>query len=186
MKALLISDQEYPTKTYQGLSDLAGSFLKKKGFDTEMIELRADNLTFCMGCFGCWIKKPGECVINDRMAQINRSVMNSDLVIYLSPIIFGQFSPNIKNVIDRGLVNMLPFFVTRPDGSTMHPPRYDSYPRQIIIGYGDEISEEDQQLFVDITKKHRRTIEVLIYQASSENMVEALNKIEFGRVGGIL
>ncbi|KUO74889.1 MAG: flavodoxin [Desulfosporosinus sp. BRH_c37] len=186
MKALLISDQEYPTKTYQALNDLTGKFLKHKGFDTDMIELEAENLTFCMGCFGCWIKKPGECVINDRMAQINRSVMNSDVVIYLSPIIFGQFSPNIKNIIDRSLPNMLPFFETRPDGSTMHPPRYDTYPRQIILGYGDEISDEDKQLFIDVTKKHRRNIEVLIYQETAENIVEVLNKMELGRVGGIL
>jgi len=78
MKALLISDQEYLTRTYQGLNDLTGKFLKQKGFETELLELSAENLTFCMGCFGCWIKKPGECVINDRMAQINRSVMNSE------------------------------------------------------------------------------------------------------------
>lgn len=186
MKALLISDQEYLTKTYQGLNDLTGKFLRQKGFETELIELSTENLTFCMGCFGCWVKKPGECVINDRMAQINGSVMNSDVVIYLSPIIFGQFSPTIKNVIDRGLPNMLPFFETRPDGSTMHPPRYDTYPTQIIIGYGDGISDEDKQLFIDVTKKHRRNIEVLIYQEPTENIIKALNEMDLRRVGGRL
>lgn len=186
MKALLISDKEYPTKTYQGLKDLIDMFLGKKGFETEMMEVGAENLTFCMGCFGCWIKKPGECVINDMMTQINRSVMNSDVVIYISPIIFGQFSANIKNTVDRSIPNMLPFFETRPDGSTMHPPRYDTYPRLIIIGYGDSVSDEDKQLFIDVTKKHRRNIEVLIYKETAENIIEALNKMEFGRVGGIL
>ena len=92
MKALLISDKEYQTKTYQGLKNLIEKFMNTKGLETEIMEVGTDNLTFCMGCFGCWIKKPGECVIDDRMAQINRSVMNSDTVIYLSPIIFGQFN----------------------------------------------------------------------------------------------
>lgn len=186
MKVLLISDKDYPTKTYQGLKSLIDMFLEKKGFKTELMEVGAENLTFCMGCFGCWIKKPGECVINDMMAQINRSVMNSDVVIYLNPIIFGQFSANIKNITDRSIPNMLPFFETRPDGSTMHPPRYDTYPRQIIIGYGDMISDEDKQLFIDVTKKHRRNIEVLIYQETAENIIEALNKMELGRVSGAL
>ena len=81
---------------------------------------------------------------------------------------------------------MLPFFEKRPDGSTMHPPRYDTYPSQIIIGYGDEISKEDKQLFIDITKKHRRSIEVLIYQEPFENTIRALNSLELGRVGGLL
>ncbi len=186
MKALLISDKDYPTSTYQCLKNLIGSFLTNKGFDLEMMEVGAENLTFCKGCFGCWIKKPGECVINDMMTQINRSVMNSDVVIYLSPIIFGQFSANIKNTVDRSLPNMLPFFETRPDGSSTHPPRYDTHPKQIIIGYGDMVSDEDKLLFIDVTKKHRRNIEVLISQELAENITEALNEMEFERVGGML
>ena len=185
-KALLISDKEYPTKTFQALKDLIVKFMDDQRFETELIEVGTDNLTFCMGCFGCWIKKPGECVINDLMAQINESSMNSNVVIYLSPIIFGQFSANIKNAIDRSIPNMLPFFETRPDGSTMHPSRYDSIPSQIIIGYGDMVSEEDKQLFIDITKKHRRNIQVLIYPETAEALIQALNKMEFGRVGGML
>lgn len=185
-KALLISDKEYPIKTYQALKDLIVKFLDDKGFETELIDVGTDNLTFCMGCFGCWIKKPGECVINDLMAQINESAMNSDVVIYLSPIIFGRFSANIKNAIDRSIPNMLPFFETRPDGTTMHPSRYDTVPRQIMIGYGDMVSDEDKQLFIDITKKHRRNIEILTYPETAEALIQALNKMEFGRVGGML
>lgn len=186
MKALVIADREYLTRVYEGLYDLTDKYLKQKGIETELMELKAENLTFCMGCFSCWIKKPGECIINDQMAQINEKVMNSDIVIYLSPIVFGQFSPNIKNVIDRGLPNMLPFFERRPDGSTMHPPRYKTYPCQIIIGYGDGLSDEDQQLFIDVTKKHRRNIEVLIYQDPPQTIVESLNNLELRRVGGQL
>lgn len=186
MKAILISDKEYQTKTYQGLKKLIEKFLNAKGLETEIIEVGRDNLAFCTGCFGCWIKKPGECVINDMMAQINRSVINSDTVLYFSPVIFGQFSANIKNVMDRSIPNILPFFETKPDGSTTHPPRYDSYPKQIIIGYGDVISNEDKQLFIDITKKHRRTSEVLIYQETTGNILEVLNNMEFGRVANII
>lgn len=186
MKAILISDKEYQTEAYQGLKDQIDTFLKNKGFATEMMEIGREHLTFCMGCFGCWIKKPGECIINDMMAQINRNVMNSDVVIYLSPLIFGQFSANIKNAIDRSLPNMLPFFEIRPDGSTMHPPRYDTYPFQIIIGYGDKISDEDKQLFIDISKNHRRNIEVLIYQETTGNVIEALKTMELRRVVGML
>ena len=186
MKALLISDKEYQSKTYQNLKSLIEEFLNAKGLGIELIEVGTDNLTFCRGCFGCWIKKPGECIINDNMAQINRSVMTSDIVIYLNPIVFGQFSANIKNAIDRSLPNMLPFFEIRPDGSTMHPPRYDTYPKSIIIGYGDRLSDEDKQLFIDITKKHRRNIEVLICHETTETIIEAFNKMELGRVDNLL
>lgn len=186
MKATVIADKDYQTGTFQSLNKLVAGFLDSKGLEIELMNIGRDDLAFCRGCFGCWIKKPGECVFNDMMDQINRNFMNSDAVIYLSPVVFGQFSANIKNALDRWLPNMLPFFETRPDGSTMHPSRYDAYPRLIIIGYGDEISEEDRQLFIDITKKHRRNAEVLIYQGSDQDIAEALSQIELGRVGGHL
>ncbi|ATW27938.1 flavodoxin family protein [Candidatus Formimonas warabiya] len=186
MNALLISDKDYQTETYRRLKDLICSFLKEKGFEAELIEVGKEDLTFCMGCFGCWVKKPGECVINDRMTQINRNFINSTVVIYLSPIIFGQFSANIKNSLDRWIPNMLPFFETRPDGSTIHPPRYDRYPGQFVIGYGNELAEEDKQLFIDIIKKHRRNVEVLIYQGDDQQINERLKRINPGMVGGQL
>jgi len=161
MKAVIVSDRDHNTALFHRLYDEILSCLK----DYEIKELlvgRGD-LAYCTGCFGCWVKTPGECVMRDEISHINRAIMNSDVVFYLSPVVFGQVSANIKTVIDRGLPNMLPFFIVRPDGSTMHPPRYDQYPSQIIIGYGDDVSEEDVHLFADITKKHRRGAEAFVY-----------------------
>ncbi len=159
MKATIISDQEFQTGLFQKLEEKTIGFLKNKGYETEIIKIGIDALAFCMGCFGCWIKKPGECIINDKMSLINRNFVNSDAVIYLCPVVFGQFSANIKNALDRWLPNILPFFIRRSDGSTMHPSRYNSNPKQIMIGYGEELTEEDKQLFTDITKKHKRNVE---------------------------
>ena len=186
MKALIISDKDYQTKEYEDIDSLLHSYFTEKGFETEEARIGRNELTFCMGCFGCWIKKPGECVIGDSMAELNSREMNSDVVIFLSPVVFGQFSANIKNAVDRWLPNMLPFFTTRKDGSTMHTPRYDDYPKQIMIGYGDELSERDGQLFTDITKKHRSHIEVLIWRGNNVEMTEALEKTELKRVSGEL
>ena len=186
MKALIISDKDYQTKEYENIDRLLHSYFAEKGFETEETQIGRNELAFCMGCFGCWIKKPGECVIGDSMAALNSREMNSDVVIFLSPVVFGQFSANIKNAVDRWLPNMLPFFTTRKDGSTMHPPRYDDYPKQIMIGYGDDLSERDGQLFSDITKKHRSNVEVLIWRGNNEEMTEALGKTELKRVSGAL
>ena len=120
------------------------------------------------------------------MASLNSREMNSDVVVFLTPLVFGQFSANIKNAVDRWLPNMLPFFNTRKDGSTMHPPRYDDYPKQIMMGYGADISESDAQLFSDITKKHRSNVNVLIWRGNGAEMTEALENIELKRVSGAL
>lgn len=183
MKAFIISDNEYRTETFQRLERLVHTFLSERGFDIGEAKIEKDELGYCMGCFGCWVKKPGECVINDRMASINRSFINSDAVFYLSPIVYGQFSCNIKNTLDRWLPNVLPFFITRKDGSTMHPARYKEYPAQIIIGYGDELTDDERNLFSRINK-HRSSPNIMIYQGNDNEMTSALERIELKRSGG--
>jgi len=186
MKAYILSDKDYQDGIYSQLYELVTSNLTKKDFQIEHREIGRDELAFCKGCFGCWIKQPGECTIKDSMAEINNNFINSDVVVYLSPVIFGQFSANIKSAFDRWLPNILPFFMTRPDGSTMHPPRYLTYPKQIIIGYGEAISDEDAQLFIDITKKHRYNIEVLVFSGRDSDCTSFLNQTKLERVGGQL
>ncbi len=186
MKAFILSDKEYQTETFEQVHRMVCAYLTEKGFEVAEMQIGRDDLAFCMGCFGCWVKKPGECVIGDAMAEINRTYMNSDVVVYLCPVVFGQFSANLKNAVDRWLPNILPFFETRPDGSTMHPPRYEDYPRQIMIGYGDDLSEEDAQLFVDIVQKHRRNVVVFIYRDSDSDTIRTLDTVDLQRVGGQL
>lgn len=184
MKVLLISDHDYHTMTYDNLQGILFGILEEKEAEIETLEIGEKNLLFCKGCFECWVKTPGECVIKDMAAQLNNRFMNSDVVVYISPVVFGQFSVNIKNAIDRTLPNMLPFFITGENGASSHSPRYKSYPKQIIIGYEEEIDASDQQLFNDIIKKHRHNIEVLIYTGLDDNqkITSAFQHIELARV----
>ncbi|MBN2040454.1 MAG: flavodoxin family protein [Spirochaetes bacterium] len=186
MKATVITDKEFHTDLFQSLYIKVTEFLSSNNFETKKFDIGNDDLAFCTGCFGCWVKKPGECVMNDMMSDINLNFINSDTVIYLSPVIFGQFSANIKNALDRWLPNMLPFFIKRPDGSTMHPSRYKKYPYVLIIGYGNSISDEDSVLFRDVTKKHKKNAEVMLYRDSNTDITEELNKITAKKAGGHL
>lgn len=186
MKALILSDKEFCTESYGQLHSCVLEYLAAQGFIVEEIAIGREDLTFCMGCFGCWVKSPGECVIKDMAARINEKYVNSDVVIYLSPLIYGQFSANIKNALDRWLPNILPFFIQRQDGSTIHPARYDNNPRQIMIAYGDELPEEDVQLFTDINKKHRLAVDILVYQGSVAELRRELEKITLQKVGAII
>ena len=172
MQAVIITDSER-----QPEARLSGELLScLKDYEIEEFSVGRDDLACCTGCFGCWVKTPGQCVIRDGIAAINRAVMGSDVAFFLTPVVFGQFSANIKTVVDRGLPNILPFFIIRPDGSTMHPARYDSYPQYVMLGFGDSISAEDARLFIDITKKHRRGAEALVYspKTSLENQLKGI------------
>jgi multimeric flavodoxin WrbA len=188
MKALIISDQEYRTETFERLIQIVRQYLDEQKYEVECVGIDREDLAFCKGCFGCWIKKPGECVIDDKISYLNKAYINSDVTIILSPVIFGQFSANIKNLRDRWIPNILPFFERRPDGSTIHPARYPVYPRQIIIGYGNGLSEDDIKLFKAITINHLRNIEVLVYLGfeSDSAIEENLAGIELKKAGAAI
>ena len=180
MKAVIITDSER-----QPQDGLRGELLTcLKDYEVDEFSVGRE-LACCIGCFGCWIKTPGQCVVKDGIDSINRAIMNSDVAFFLTPVVFGQFSANIKTVVDRGLPNMLPFFITRPDGSTMHPARYDNYPQYVMLGYGDSVTAEDTQLFIDITKKHRRGAEALVYNPDT-SLEDQLKNISLRKCEGLL
>jgi hypothetical protein len=185
MRALIITDKDFKTALYEDIRTKLLGYLNTKGFVTEEISVGREELAHCMGCFGCWVKTPGECVIKDRIAEINRASMQSDVVVYITPVVFGQFSANMKDVIDRWLPNILPFFIVRPDGSTMHPQRYDTNPIQVMLGYGDDISDEDAKLFADITHKHRNIATAFTLKPDMD-LVEILDGLRLERMEGIL
>jgi len=43
----------------------------------------------CVGCFGCWVKTPGNCVIDDYGRETTRKAIQSDLMVGLIPVTFG-------------------------------------------------------------------------------------------------
>lgn len=186
MRAYMVSDGEFLTARQSELNQIISRFLSEHGFAVSQKVIARDELAFCRGCFDCWTKAPGECAIHDSIADINRACMTSDVVVYLCPVVFGQFSANIKSAVDRWLPNMLPFFTTRKDGSTMHPPRYPDYPKQIFLAYGDSLTDEEAKVFSDITMKHRSSVEMMIDRGNDDEILLSLSGISLQRVGGSL
>ena len=186
MQAYLISDGEFLSPRQQELKTLLYDYFTQMGYTILEKTIQRDELAFCRGCFDCWVKTPGECIMRDGIVEINRTSMTSDVVVYLCPVVFGQFSANIKSAVDRWLPNMLPFFTTRKDGSTMHPPRYPDYPKQIFLAYGDSLTDEEAKVFSDITMKHRSSVEMMIDRGNDDEILLSLSGISLQRVGGSL
>jgi len=77
----------------------------------------------CAGCFGCWLKTPGECVIPDRGQAFCRFLARAGKLTIVSRCRYGGFSPGVKAIIDRRIGYMLPFFHVY-EGQMHHIPRY--------------------------------------------------------------
>lgn len=119
----------------------------------EVIAIKKDEILPCIGCFGCWIKTPGQCIQQtDRCNEISAQIMQSDWVIYLTPVLYGTLGHGIKAMIDRMIQNVLPTFKII-NGEMHHRPRYDSYPNFYFVGFGKSITSEEEEIFCTLAQR---------------------------------
>lgn len=72
-----------------------------KEYNEKLFIIRDMNINYCCGCWKCWLSTPGECIQRDDMPIILKSVMNSDLVLYISDIKMGFISSELKKVTEK-------------------------------------------------------------------------------------
>lgn len=75
----------------------------------------SDNGTIrqCMGCFGCWTRTPGACVIRDGYNNLGELFSKSDELIIISKCMYGSYSPFVLNVLNRSISYVLPILSPR-------------------------------------------------------------------------
>jgi multimeric flavodoxin WrbA/putative sterol carrier protein len=99
----------------------------------EMITVSQKNIEPCRGCFCCWEKTPGKCVIADDMGGILDTYINADVVIWSFPLYYYSVPSKTKALIDRLLPTNLPDITARADGSAGHPQRYNLQNQRHIL-----------------------------------------------------
>lgn len=98
----------------------------------------------CIGCFGCWIKTPGVCVIRDNYGDMGEILSKSDEIIIISKCCYGGYSPFVKNVLDRAISYAHPNLVMR-NGEIHHKRRYSNKFTMNIWFYGTNITEREKE-----------------------------------------
>jgi len=134
---------------------MTGEALQHAGYQVEKLSLRDIDIAPCLGCFGCWVKTPGVCVIDDVGRDVACRIARSDLVVYLTPLTFGGYSSELKKVLDRSIPNILPFFrwIKR---EIHHVKRYARNPRLIGIGVcaDGRADPDDEELFETLVRRN--------------------------------
>lgn len=106
----------------------------KESFDEfENIMLAQKTIKSCIGCFGCWVKTPGKCVINDDMEELLAKFISSDFVVFASPLYFDNVTGIMKNFFDRLIPLVNPHIDVDSNGENVHSKRYTKYPKIIAI-----------------------------------------------------
>ncbi|MCR5213438.1 MAG: hypothetical protein K6E10_03410 [Eubacterium sp.] len=99
----------------------------------------------CIGCFGCWIKTPGKCLIKDSYDKMGALIHKADELLVISRYTYGGFSPFIKNVFVRSIGWVLPFFEVI-NNEMHHKSRYPEEKPISFIFRGSNLTEEDKAM----------------------------------------
>ena len=98
----------------------------------------------CIGCFTCWTKTPGRCVIKDGYDQMGAKINACEELVINSRFTYGGFSAFIKNIFDRSLGYVLPYFEVY-DSEMHHKRRYQEVKNVTFIFRGHNLSIEDRE-----------------------------------------
>lgn len=164
MNTILILDKDAKTGLSEDLKNRILGILRENAHGTDVVELGRDDVTPCLGCMCCLTKHVGICVTRDRIAEIRNDPNRYDMTIFLTPVIFGHFGSTVKCAIDRGC---------------------GCRNLQVMIGYGDDMDQEEKSTFIDLTRKHRGAADIVhpgfdhvvdVYLTTSSEDSEAICK----------
>lgn len=127
--------------------------LLKQNNEVRIFQLNKMNLQYCTGCWSCWWKTPGSCIIKDGAEEIFHSFIHSDLVIFASPIKAGFTSSALKKITDRLIVLVHPY-IQIINKECHHRKRYDSYPDfGVLLSKETDTDTEDVEIINNIYKR---------------------------------
>lgn len=153
MNVLILCDRESAGDAGFGLREQAEHVARQAACEVQTIVLNSDEIKPCLGCFSCWVKTPGLCIMtNDSANSVSREQMQADILVILSKLTYGGFSPDVKAFLDRCIPNISPFFEIY-HGEMHHRLRYEKFPYWIAMGYG-ESTEEERQTFRELSERN--------------------------------
>jgi multimeric flavodoxin WrbA len=155
MKTLILDGSHSDDATSERVLASLQINLKVRGWETQSVTLRDKKIGVCAGDFYCWMRSPGVCNTDDDNRVIAEQVMQSDLVILLTPVTFGGFSSQLKRIMDHLIQNISPYFATI-NGETHHQKRYERYPDLLVVGWADEPNTQTESIFRHLV--HRMSI----------------------------
>ncbi len=171
MKALLLNGSLKNDNDFNMICSSIVELLERDGFEVEQIMLKDIEVAACQGCFECWVKTPGQCKIDDDGREVARKMVQSNLIIHFSPIIFGGYSSELKKVLDRFIPTILPFF-TKRNGETHHKYRYKSRSSIIAIGVIDKPDEEEEATFKELVYRNSLNMGAPVHEALVYNKTQ--------------
>lgn len=127
--------------------------LVARGLAVTRHELSRLDIPDCKGDFGCWTVTPGLCVQPGPHRDLARDLIQSDLVVWLTPVTFGGYSSALKKALDH-LIPLVSPLMTTVDGETHHPARYPRFPSLLVIGLAEQREPSEAAVFERLVQRN--------------------------------
>ena len=99
MKILVLGGSPNRDGSTQLLIESFARGAREAGHTVTVLQAAQQNVHPCTGCIACGYDGP--CVQRDDMAQIRAAVLDSDMLVFATPLYFFGISAQLKTVIDR-------------------------------------------------------------------------------------
>jgi len=106
--------------------------MREAGAEVELFYTKKLKIKPCQGEFNCWLKTPGQCFQKDDMQMLYPKLGAAEIVVFATPLYVYGVSGPMKNLMDRMIPRLLPFFELR-DGHCGHPGREGTKKGQLVL-----------------------------------------------------
>ncbi len=130
----------------------------------------------CIGCFGCWVKTPGRCVLHDGYERTGSDMRKCTELILISRCYYGSVSPFVKMVQDRALSYLHADFVIRK-GEMHHKRRYKNVITLSAYLYGSSITDIEKETARDLLRANAENYDSLVKGTFFYTSVEELEGV---------
>ncbi len=132
-RALLLDGRRDDEATLAAIHEALVDCLATAGWTLDDWSLRDADISWCVGCFGCWVKTPGVCLQRGAARDVAARMACADLLVYLTPVTFGGYSWQLKKALDHLIPTILPD-LRKIGPETHHPHRYERVPDLLVVG----------------------------------------------------
>lgn len=139
--------------------------MKEGGAQIEVVSPYRMNIAPCRGCFHCWTKTPGKCVIDDDMKVVLAGLEAADVVVFATPVYHMTMSEGMKRLLERTMPMMDPH-VTKDGFNRARHARIGRHDQKAILlsvcGF------PEMEIFVPLRMEFGRICGMLDWQPAGE------------------
>ena len=97
-----------------------------------VVDVIKKNIRPCTGCFGCWARGDGKCVLQDDQNAILEAYVRADLIIWSFPLYCFGMPSHLKAVLDR-TIPLVKMNMVEENGRVQHVGLVDFSKKHTVV-----------------------------------------------------